>query len=57
MVHLPLFSPTFPANAFKQHEHIISVARFDFIDNSKFIPGILDLDPNEEAYSPEFARL
>ena len=57
MVHLPLFSPTFPANAFKLYEYIIDIARFDFIDNSMFIPQMFDLDTDEEPYSPEFGNL
>ena len=57
MVHLPITSPNFPANAFKLYDAIILVARFDLIDNSEFMPELFNLNKEESAFSPDFARL
>ena len=57
IVHLPIFSVTFPANAFLLYETIIKVVQMDLVETGPILSILLGLDMAEEAHGPQFERL
>lgn len=39
------------------YKALVTIARFDIVDTSGFVPQLFDLNAEEEAYSIEFERL
>ena len=57
IVHLPIFSVTFPANAFLLYEAIIQLVQMDLVKTEPILTILLGLDMSEGAYGPQFDRL
>ena len=57
IIHLPIFSVLFPGLAKLFYEQLITIATFNLVETSGFVPYWFSLNPLEEAYSPEFERL
>ena len=57
MAHLPIFSKTFPANAFIFYEAIAAISMLDLVETSDYISAWFNVDPDEGSHSPELLRL
>ena len=57
MAHLPIFSATFPANAFILYEVIVSICQLDLIDTGDTLQDWFKVDLDEGPHSPELLRL
>ena len=57
IIHLPIFIVQFPGYAFLFYIVMAYLVKFDLIETEDIVFDWFAIDPNEEAYAPEYARL